>query len=181
MFGLHHKWMGFLDADEYLEMTGNETLSDFLHGWERNSTVGAVGVSWINHSSAGILTRPADGPRKAYNRCIIDNPHNDNIKVKTWVRPSLFGYMTNCHCMRGLKNGAVEVGEHGDLITRNCDRLPITRDRWALHHFGTKSREEFLQKQARGKIRGGKAPEHFWRKIENEKQVDCLELTKYVP
>lgn len=181
MFGDRHKWMGFLDADEFLEMTGGETLSEFLHDWARNDTVGAIGVNWLVHSSAGLLTRPADGPRKAFNRCIVDNIHNDNLKVKTFVRPALFGYMWNCHCMAKLKNEAIQVGENGDLITRNCDRSPITRDRWALHHFGTKSREEFLQKQERGKIRGGKSTAHWWKKIENAEQRNCSELTKYVP
>ncbi len=73
MFGDKHTWMGFLDPDEFLEMTGGETLSDFLHGWARNDTVGAVGVNWLVHSSAGLLTRPVDGPRKAFNRCISDD------------------------------------------------------------------------------------------------------------
>lgn len=181
VFGDRHTWMGFLDADEFLEMTGGETLSDFLHGWARNDTVGAVGVNWLVHSSAGLLTRPADGPRKAFNRCIVDNPHNDNLKVKTFVRTALFDRMWNCHCVARLKNGAIQVGEDGDLITKNCDRDPITRARWGLHHFGPKSKEEFLQKQERGKIRGGKSTQHWWRKIENAEQRDCFELTKYVP
>lgn len=181
MFGDRHTWMGFLDADEFLEMTGGETLSEFLHDWARNDTVGAVGVNWLVHSSAGLLTRPADGPRKAFNRCIVDDPHNDNLKVKTFVRTALFEFMWNCHCVAKFKKGAIQVGEDGDRITQNCDRNPITRKRWGLHHFGTKSREEFLQKQARGKIRGGKSTAHWWKKIENAEQRDCPELTKYVP
>lgn len=181
MFGDRHTWIGFLDADEFLEMTGGETLSSFLHEWERNDTVGAVGVNWLVHSSAGLLTRPAEGPRKAFNRCIVDDPNNDNLKVKTFVRTALFDAMWNCHCVAVLKDGAIQVGEHGDVINSSCDRNPITRDRWGLHHYGPKSREEFLQKQARGKIRGGRSPEDWWNKIEESQQRDCLELTNYVP
>ena len=181
MFGDRHTWMGFLDADEFLEMTGGETLSDFLHEWAKNDTVGAVGVNWLVHSSAGLLTRPKDGPRKAFNRCITDDVNNDNLKVKTFVRTASFDFMWNCHCMATLKNGAIQVGEDGDLITEDCNRQPITRKRWGLHHFGPKSKEEFLQKQERGKIRGGKAPEFWWNQIEDAEQRDCFELTKYVP
>ena len=50
-----------------------------------------------------------------------------------------------------------------------------------MHHFGPKSKEEFLQKQERGKIRGGKSTQDWWNKIENAEQRDCPELTKYVP
>lgn len=181
MFGDRHTWMGFLDADEFLEMTGGETLSGFLHEWAKNDTVGAVGVNWLVHSSAGLLTRPKDGPRKAFTRCITDDIKNDNLKVKTFVRTASFDFMWNCHCMAKLKNGAIQVGEDGDLITEDCNRKPITRKRWGLHHFGPKSKEEFLQKQERGKIRGGKAPEFWWNQIEDAEQRDCFELTKYVP
>ena len=132
MFGDRHIWMGFPDADEFLEMTGGETLSDFLRDWARNDSVGAVGVNWLVHSSAGLLTRAVDGPRKAFNRCIVDDPQNDNLKVKIFVRTILFELMWNCHCVAVLKNGAIQVGESGDLIMENCDRKPITRKRWSL-------------------------------------------------
>ena len=44
MFGDRHIWMGFLDADEFLEMTGGKPIPDFLRDWARNDTVGAIGV-----------------------------------------------------------------------------------------------------------------------------------------
>ena len=176
-----HTWMGFLDADEYIEMTGGETLSDFLHEWARNETVGAVGMNWLLHSSAGLLTRPEGDSRKAYNKCIIDNPNNDNQAVKSFVRLSLFERLHNVHCMAEMKNGAIEVGEHGDQVHVPCSRKPISRDRWGLHHFATKSRQEFLEKQMRGHIQGGGASEDWWHQVEDEEQWDCLSLTKYVP
>lgn len=180
-YGSKHSWIGFLDVDEFLEMTGNETLSEFLRGWATNDTVGALSVNWKTHSSAGLLTRPAAGARKSFNRCIVDDPKNDNLKVKTFTRTDLFEGMDNCHCVSRLKNGTVQVGEHGDIVYHTCDRNPMTRDRWALHHYGPKSRGEFLQKQERGKIRGGKSGEEWWNRIENAEQYDCLEMTMYEP
>ena len=129
------------------------------------------------HSSAGLLTRPVDGSRKAFNRCIMDDPQNDNLKGKTLVRTALFDVMWNCHCVAMLKNGAIQAGENGELIMENCDRKPITRKRWGLHHFGSKSREDFLQRKERGKIRGGKSMAHWWEKIENAELRDCSDLT----
>ena len=173
--------MGFSGPDEFLKMIGDEALSDFLHDWARNPTVGAVGVNWLVHSFAGLLTRPLEAPCKALNRCIVDDPQNDNLKVKSFISTALIGEMWNCHCIAVLKNGFIQVGEHGDVIDISCDRKPIRRDRWGLHRYGAKSREEFLQKQARGRIRGGKSTEHWWDKIEKAEQRDCLELTGYVP
>jgi hypothetical protein len=63
-----HAWIAFLDADEMLEMTGEETLTEMLQRLEKNRHVGALGVSWQTHSSNHLLTRPAS-MRKAFTDC----------------------------------------------------------------------------------------------------------------
>ncbi|RAL59155.1 hypothetical protein DID88_006711 [Monilinia fructigena] len=72
----NHTWMAFLDADEYLEMTGKENLNQFLEKFENDKRVGAVYPSWMTHSSAGLLKK-AKSVRKAYIDCIWDGEgHN---------------------------------------------------------------------------------------------------------
>jgi hypothetical protein len=63
-----HVWMAFIDADEMLEMTGEETLTEMLKRLEKDRSVGALGVSWKTHSSNRLLTRPAS-MRKAFTDC----------------------------------------------------------------------------------------------------------------
>ncbi|KAG8527410.1 uncharacterized protein KY384_007562 [Bacidia gigantensis] len=181
-----HFWMGFLDVDELLEMTGNETLLTFLQSWEQNSTVGAVGVNWLLHTSSGLLSTPSPptDSRKVYTKCIPDHaapPYNDNEAIKTFVRLDKFESFHNVHCVGEMRDGAMEVGEHGDEIKPPCSRTPSTRERWALHHFATKSREEFEEKKVRGHIQGGGASEEWWEEVEGERQWDCLNLAEYVP
>ena len=40
----NHKWIAFLDGDEFLETPGNETLRQVLESFEADETIGAVGV-----------------------------------------------------------------------------------------------------------------------------------------
>ena len=176
-----HNWMGFLDADEFIEMTGNETLAEFLGTFELDNRIGAVAMNWVLHTSAGLLKRPTTTSRKAYHKCIIDNPDNDNRLVKSWVKTMAFKRMFHVHCMAEMEGGAVEVGENWDIIQFGCNRRPITRDRIALHHYATKSREEFEEKMQRGHIQGGGASEGWWQMVEGEEQWTCDSLTKYVP
>jgi hypothetical protein len=63
-----HVWMAFFDADEMLEMTGEETLTEMLKRFEKNRSIGALAVSWKTHGSNGLLTRP-ESARKAFTDC----------------------------------------------------------------------------------------------------------------
>ena len=178
--GKRHTWMGFLDADEFLEMRNNQTLMEWLHHWERNDTVGAVAAQWLYHNSAGLLTRPEGGARKNFDKCIVNDPNSENRHVKMFARTELFQQVNNVHHI-GTKDGYMEVGEHGDPTGTSRD--PITHDNWALHHYGVKSRQQFLEKQDRGNANdvAMPIPDALWQRVEGMDQVDCKELRDYFP
>ena len=179
-YGKRHTWMAFLDADEFLEMRNNQTLIQWLHDWEHNGTVGAVAAQWLTHNSAGLLTRPEGGARKNFDKCVVNDPNGENKHVKMFVRTELFQQVNNVHHI-GTKDGYMEVGEHGDPTGPFRD--PITHDEWALHHYGVKSRQEFIEKQDRGNANalGKPIPESLWEGVEDMDAIDCKELTDYYP
>jgi hypothetical protein len=43
-YGTKHTWMAFIDSDEFLETPGNETMRQVLRSFEKDETVGALGV-----------------------------------------------------------------------------------------------------------------------------------------
>ena len=148
-FGAKHKWMAFLDPDEFLEMRGANppTLIKWLKTWEQNSTVGALGVHWLGHNSGGHLKKQPGDVRKAFTTCIGNDPTKSNKHVKTFVRPDRFYYIENIHWSK-TKDGTIEVAEHGDLI-HTWMHTPVSHDIWALHHYATKSREDYELKKSR--------------------------------
>lgn len=179
-YGKRHTWMAFLDADEFLEMRNGQTLMQWLHDWERNDTVGAVAAQWLTHNSAGLLTRPEGGARKNFDKCVVNDPDGENKHVKMFVRTELFQQVNNVHHI-GTKDGYMEVGENGDPT--GPFRNPITYDKWALHHYGIKSRQEFIEKQDRGNANAlaKPIPESLWESVNGADEVDCKQLTNYYP
>ena len=182
-FGDRHTWMGFFDADEFLEMRRDVTLLDWLHRWENNDTVGALSVNWITHNSGGQQKRPQSGTRKGFKRCVVDQPdeknaERENSHVKTFAKTALFDGVNSVHYMR-TADGSLSVGEEGD----ECEvrRYPITHNTWALHHYVVKSREQFFEKQQRGSPNNHHAAGDFWDKIEGADDYECPELATYVP
>ena len=74
-------------------------------------------------------------------------PLSVNKHVKTFVRPDRFKEIENIHWAK-TTNGTIQVSEHGDLIWTWCHQ-PVTQDIWALHHYVTKSWEEYVIKKGR--------------------------------
>ncbi|KAF3938780.1 hypothetical protein ABW19_dt0201959 [Dactylella cylindrospora] len=146
-FGNRHKWLGFLDADEYLEITRSPGMSmaQFLRDYER---YGALGVSWLTHNSNNRLHKSPVGNRKGYTSCIYDGEESDNRHVKSFVQTKYYVEPTSPHSFR-LNGSMVTVGENGDVVPY-AFRTPITRDKIALHHYAVKSREDYEEKMARG-------------------------------
>jgi hypothetical protein len=184
-YGKKHTWMAFIDSDEFFETPGNETLKQILTKLEGNEKVGALGVNWQMHTSSGLLKRPQSA-RKSFVHCIWDDPENggansNNTHVKSIVKVEKAVRAFNPH-MFVLKDGAQTVGENGDAIVSEAFRLPITRDRIALHHYAGKSREEYEAKMLRGNAMDDPKGEYFWNSLEHYlPHVNCTAMAKYDP
>lgn len=129
------------------------------------------------------MTR-ADSTRKTYTECIFDDPeHNgeasDNKHVKSVVRLDAYGAAWNPHYF-GLKDGSLMTGEHGDMSGTGPFRVPITRDRIALHHYAVKSFEEYEEKMQRSNAMGQAKDWSFWDHIETMPHVACPEMARWV-
>ncbi|CZR50135.1 uncharacterized protein PAC_00007 [Phialocephala subalpina] len=185
-YGSLHHWIAFFDADEFLEVTSpNETFRGILEQFETNDGVGALGVSWKVHTSNGLLTRP-ESCRKSFTTCIYDAPEDqgrssDNRHVKSLVRPSKAVKPSGNPHKFDLVEGAVTVGEHGDMVVTEAFRYPVTRDRLALHHYAVKSKEEYEEKLHRGNGMTDPKKGNFWEWIETMPHTNCTEMVEYDP
>ncbi|KFY05491.1 hypothetical protein V491_09114, partial [Pseudogymnoascus sp. VKM F-3775] len=187
LFGHKHKWMAFLDADEFLEVRGEDTLHGMLKELDGDDQIGALAINWQIHTSSGLLKRPASS-RKSFVTCIedYDNPGHDpgfgkeNEHIKTIVKTTAYDKPLNPHKFQ-LKGGARTVGEKGDNVDRFAWRVPITRDRISVHHFASKSREQFEAKISRGNGMGDPKGWEWWNHTESLPDYKCEEMTKYDP
>ena len=133
--GHQHKWMGFLDVDEFLEVKPPYNLHSMLQHLEHNYTIGALAINWRMHNSNNLLHRPDNSTRKAYTSCLSEDPmdHGDdwgssNQHVKVFVKTGAFLKPLGPHRME-LHKGLITVGENGDEVTRKAWRIPATKDK----------------------------------------------------
>jgi hypothetical protein len=171
-FGTRHRWIGFLDADEYLEIVDKPgtSMADFLRNYEG---YGALGVQWIIHNSNGLLEKPAASVREAYTSCIHDGAEgsaSDNKHIKSFVQTKYYVKTESPHNFF-LNSSMYTVGENKDRVTY-AFREPITRQKVALHHYFCKSKAEYELKMARGN--GADTPKEWdtceWHRLKHREQ-----------
>jgi Glycosyltransferase family 92 len=182
-WGSKHTWMGFLDTDEFLEITDpspNTTLKSILTEVAQDNSVGGLAINWIIHTSAGHIHRQKSN-RLSFNVCLADHGAKHNQIFKSFVRTEFFNATLTPHSFT-TTNGTVTVGEEGDEVDiLSMMRNPPTRNKLALHHYVLKSKDEFEQKMKREGPNGRKRSWEYWDYLEGKPHVDCSSLTTYIP
>lgn len=141
-------WILFIDADEFLIL--KEGRVDSWLGVFR-SNVSQVLVNWVTFGSSGHEVRPSGFVLDDF---VFRAPDDEDghVHTKSFVRPV---------CVRGCGNPhwfevvGRTVNTFGEDVNWPVDEFPQThqtptRTRARIHHYWTKSREQWIQKNTRG-------------------------------
>lgn len=174
-------WMAFIDADEFIDAPGPQTLREVLEDFERVEAIGGVALNWRVHTSGGHLTRQPS-VIEAFTECIYDDPaHNgngtNNRHIKSIVKMSTMIQPRDPHSFI-LTPGHFTVGENGDQV-KSFLRAPITRDRLAIHHYALKSKGEFEEKMNRGSGMSNHKGWDAWNLYEDMPHEPCEEMLRW--
>ncbi len=156
----HHRtearWIAFIDLDEFIVPMVDESIPAFLKKHEQHS---AVEVNWLIYGSGGAEKREPGTMMQRF-KCHSHGSHRLNRHVKSIVDPRRVYTMIGCHEVARIKGDTVD--SHGCKVTKHFrDREP-QQDVIRINHYAVRSREEFLEKQNRGRASGTK------RTVENE-------------
>ena len=133
------KWIAFLDADEFLFAGDGADLKEVLSDFEPSP---AVAVNWIYFGSNGHEQRPQGSVIENYTRrAAAPNRH-----VKCIVNPRKAIRYGNSHHWF-YSGGQLAVNE-AHLPVYGSFHEPATVERLRIHHYYSKSREDFLAKAA---------------------------------
>ncbi|PSC73229.1 hypothetical protein C2E20_3340 [Micractinium conductrix] len=149
-FGKRHKWMGFIDTDEFvLLQQGVPSVPALL---ERYADYGGLVLHWRVYGTGPHILRPDGGVLASYTVCCAKHARERyHRQIKSFVQPA-----------RTLYPEVGWVFTKGywavDTELNRVDRLAgpnITWEGAALAHYLTRSLVDFLGKQARGGGSGG--------------------------
>ena len=142
------RWIAFIDLDEFIVPIKDRSITEFLKRFE---SFAAVEINWLIYGSSGLTRNTREPVMQRFTRHSRPE-HILNRHVKSVVNPRRVYNMIGCH--EAAKISGYAADSHGDPITRNFrDREP-QHDVIRINHYAVKSREEFIEKQARGRASG---------------------------
>lgn len=145
-----NRWIAFIDIDEFIVPVKDRTITDFLGRFEDSPV---VEINWLVYGSAGHQNKSESPVMERFKRHSVSD-HRLNRHVKSIVNPRRVFNMIGCHEAARINGKARD--SHGNIITKNFrERTPL-QDVIRINHYAVKSKEEFLEKQNRGRASGKK-------------------------
>lgn len=146
------RWLAFIDIDEFIVPLEDTTLTGFLKRFEYFP---AVEINWLIFGSGGQEKKSGEPVMERF-LCHSKGEHVLNRHVKSIVDPRRVYNMIGCHEAARISGKAAD--SHGNPVRRSFrDRTPI-QDVIRINHYAVKSREEFVEKQNRGRASGRQRP-----------------------
>lgn len=146
------RWLAFIDIDEFIVPVKDNTTKDFLKRFE---DFPAVEINWLIYGSNGLIEKSNLPVMQRFTRH-SEGTHYLNTHVKSIVNPARVFNMIGCHEASRINGKAAD--SHGNPITRHFRERTPQQDVIRINHYAVKSREEFVEKQNRGRASGKQRP-----------------------
>lgn len=142
------RWIAFIDLDEFIVPMKDERVPDFLRRFEDRPV---VEVNWLIYGSSGHTDKSDEPVMKRFTRhSMYEHPLNRH--VKSIVNPRRVYGMIGCHEAARINGRAAD--SHGDTVKRNFKEREPQQDVIRINHYAVRSRQEFVEKQNRGRASG---------------------------
>lgn len=147
--GGKHKWLAFLDVDEFLMFRNGQpvqSLPAFLTAYESFS---ALAVHWILFGSSEHDSKPLQSVLRSYIKCMPLN-HGQHLFVKSIVNTGCtVGTTDSPHSFKHNCSSPSVRTNMSPIDGATADDLPV-HDTLVIHHYATKSLEDFELKVLKG-------------------------------
>ena len=144
------RWIAFIDIDEFIVPLADTDIPAFLN---RHAGASAVEINWLVFGSGALQKADSRPVMERFKRHSVPD-HRLNRHVKSIVDPRKTVAMTGCH--EAARLCGITVDSHGNPVTRNFREREPQQDVIRINHYAVKSREEFAEKQGRGRASGRK-------------------------
>ena len=147
------RYMGFLDADEFIYIKNGKTLPKLLKDhFAMSDWIAGLGINWRMFGTSGHQKYSPEPVIERFIQRAKDN-YNANIHIKSIVNPRRVLSFMNPHSATYFPTSAC-YDDSGDLIP-SFSRIASDKDSIQINHYFTKSVEEYLNKAHRGRADWG--------------------------
>ena len=143
------RYMGFIDADEFIYIKTGQNLPEFLHDhFSMSKWIAGLGINWRMFGTSGHKKYSPEPVIERFIQRAKDN-YNANMHIKSIVNPRRVLEFNNPHSAKYFPTSCC-YSDHGNLIPSVINMVDALSS-IQINHYHTKSIEEYLMKDARGR------------------------------
>ena len=142
------RWIAFIDIDEFIVPIRDKSIPEFLKKFEQFPS---VEINWLIYGSGGATEKSDEPVMKRFKKHSVPE-HPLNRHVKSIIDPRRVYGMIGCHEAARISGKAAD--SHGAPIQTNFKERNPQQDVIKINHYAVKSKEEFVEKQGRGRASG---------------------------
>jgi hypothetical protein len=136
-----YKWAAFIDCDEFIFLKNHNNISDFLNEYDDFS---GISLNWLFFGTSNEKAYRDEPVTKRFRYC----SNKLDRQIKCIVKINLIDRYVSPHYPNILKGTICNINKNTIVGPYNED---FNSDVAYIHHYYTKSEEEFKEKIARGK------------------------------
>eukprot|EP01026_Neomeris_dumetosa_P033666 TRINITY_DN2692_c0_g1_i7.p1 TRINITY_DN2692_c0_g1~~TRINITY_DN2692_c0_g1_i7.p1 ORF type:complete len:340 (-),score=7.11 TRINITY_DN2692_c0_g1_i7:477-1367(-) len=140
-----YDFIAFIDSDEYIVMQKPQCLNSFM---EQFTDYGGLAINWIQMGTSGHKARPHGPTLGNYVNCCLNRTSTFNKHVKSIINTKYGERILNTHFFFTIEGKPI-VNEHF-VPVHGHETKEASWDFVALHHYQTKSAEDFIGRKIRG-------------------------------
>jgi hypothetical protein len=153
-FGPNFRWMAFTDVDEFLFPVQGSSLDETMKTLEH---LPAISLPWMMFGFSGHQIRPEGLVIKNFTERAAFPPIASQytlLKHKSIVNPRAVYNDIGIHLFVTKQHGEVLINDRGQIYPHGKIRSlkHATADHLRLHHYFTRSHEEFHEKLLKGRV-----------------------------
>lgn len=142
------RWIGFIDMDEFIVPLKDKNIPEFLTRFE---DAPVVEINWLVYGSGGAKKHVEGTQMERFK--YHSQPFNPiNRHIKSIFDPRRVYGMIGCHEVARI-NGKAKDSQGNRVKVSWRDRDP-NQDVIRINHYAVRSKEEFIEKQSRGRASG---------------------------
>jgi hypothetical protein len=141
-FALKHKWIAILDCDEFIVLKKHNSIIEFLKAYD---DCDSIGLSWKMFGTSNEVEYKNEPVTHRFKYCSKES----NIHIKCIIKSSYVNSINSPH-FANLKSGCTNKDTSRCVLSGPFNPNP-KYDIACIHHYWTKSENEFKLKLERGR------------------------------
>lgn len=153
-YGDRHKWLGFLDADEFVVLRNNRSAAPLIEFLESFAHSPGLALNWYQFGSSDHLTRPTGGVLTNYRQCYKNHEVKSFCQTQFLNRDGLWLGLNRSFHQCYFLPGYDTLDVFGNVVRKGASRAAVSRLEEApavVYHYSIQSLEDFEAKMVRGR------------------------------